>query len=273
MTYELSVLLPTRGRTDALKRSLLSLASLAQRPEAIELLLAFDEDDTESATWCRENILPELDAIGIGYSLFEYPRLGYIRLNEYVNSLAQHSEGRWLMFWGDDAVMLTQGWDVKITEVQDFRVLRIPTHNKHPYAIFPILPKAWVDLFGYVSAHQLSDSWVSQIAYMLDIVQNIDVEVVHDRFDITGNNNDDTYKNRPMLEGNHMRPEDFNHISWRKKRFLDAAKIADYLDSQGQDTTWFKRVKHGTQDPWEKMTGPIYDPNKHLAKFNGKEYR
>lgn len=262
-----SILLPTRGRTDMLKTSLLSLADKADDPTSIEMLLAFDDDDTKSSSWCQEHILPELEERGISFSVMQFPRLGYIRLNEYINSLTKYARGDWLMFWGDDAVMLSQGWDSRITEVDRFRVLRIPTHNQHPYAIFPIVPRAWTDLFGYMSPHQLSDSWVSQVGYLLDIVQNIDVEVIHDRFDITGNNKDETWANRPMLEGNPQDPRDFNNIAWRQRRVTDAAKIASFLKGKGEDMTWFDNVLKGTQDPWARMTSPEYDPNKQIARF------
>lgn len=268
MSIELSVLLPTRKRTDILKRSLISLAEKAADPGRIEMLLAFDEDDTESSDWCIENVLPELDDYEVSYDLQQFPRLGYIRLNEYVNSLAQTAAGKWLMFWGDDAVMKTQDWDQRILDVDEFKVLRIPTHNQHPYAIFPIVPRKWIELLGYMSAHQLTDSTVSQMGYMLDIVKNIDVEVIHDRFDITGNNKDETWENRPMLEGNPKDPRDFNHVNWRKKRIDDARKIAEYLKNQGKEMIWFDNVLQGKQDPWAKMTGPEYDPNRQLQRFS-----
>jgi hypothetical protein len=163
--------------------------------------------------------------------------------------------------------MESQDWDQRIREVQDFRVLRIPTHRSHPYAIFPIVPRAWYDLFGYISAHQLSDSWVSQIAYMLDIMQNIDVTVTHDRFDLTGNNKDDTWQNRPMLEGRPEDPRDFNHITWRNRRMNDAARICEMLEQQGYSMPWFRGVIAGTQDPWAKMVSAEYDPNRQLQLF------
>lgn len=262
----ISILLPTRGRTTALKTSLLTLADLADNPSTVEFMLGFDYDDTETFKWCQENILPELDQRGCLYTCVGFNRLGYIRLNEYVNELARRSQGQWLMFWGDDAVMETQGWDQRILEVDKFRVLRMPTHNQHPYAIFPIVPRKWLEMFGYISAHQLSDSWVSQIGYMVDIIHNIDVKVTHDRFDITGNNKDENYNNRPMLEGNPKHPKDFNYITWRNQRVKDGTTIAQYLSSQGEDVTWFKNVASGKQDPWEKMCGPECDPNKQLSQ-------
>ena len=266
-TPGISILLPTRGRTTMLRDSLLSLADRADDVSQVEILLGVDHDDEKTIEWCEENILPELDQRGCSYTVLGFDRLGYIRLNEYVNTLAAQAKGQWLVFWGDDAVMLSQGWDQRILEVDKFRVLRIPTHNQHPYAIFPIVPREWYELFGYISAHQLSDSWVSQIAYMTDIVQDIEVEVIHDRFDITGNNNDDTFKNRPMLEGNINDSRDFNHISWRNRRVKDATKISDHLEKQGYDMSWFRRVMSGKQNPWEKMTGPVCDPNKQLTQY------
>ena len=264
---ELSVLLPTRGRTTALQSSLISLVDKAHDVSKLELLLAFDHDDVESIAYFNETIAPELKSKGCRYFCYGFERLGYLRLNEYLNSLAKTAKGRWLMFWGDDAIMISQDWDLRITEHTDFSVLRIPTHNCHPYAIFPIVPREWYEMFGYLSAHQLTDSWVSQVGYLSNIMQNIDVEVIHDRFDLTGNNNDSTYGERPMLEGNVKDPRDFNYIKYRKQRFSDAAKIANYLKEQGKDTSWWDNVLAGTQDAWTKMLSPENDPNKQLSKF------
>jgi glycosyltransferase involved in cell wall biosynthesis len=264
---KISILLPTRGRTDLLKRSLLSLVDHVSDVSNIEILLAFDNDDVGSYEFFQEHIAPELDDRECLYSALGFERLGYIRLNEYLNALARHAQGDWFFFWGDDAVMRSDDWDLHIIEVDKFRILRIPTHNQHPYAILPIIPRTWFDLFGYISAHQLTDSWVSQIAYMLDIMHNIDVDVLHDRFDITGNNNDDTWKNRPMLEGRPEDPRDFNNVTWRKHRTNDAAKIAEYLRSQGESTTWWDNAVVGRQDPWAKMMSPEYDPNKQISRI------
>ena len=144
----------------------------------------------------------------------------------------------------------------------------IATHRCHPYAIFPIVPREWYYLFNRLSAHQLSDAYLSQVAYMTGIMQNIDVEVLHDRFDLTGNNNDATFKHRPMLEGNHLDPRDFNYPTNRQQRLEDANKIAWFLQATGQDTSWFTRVVSGAQDPWEFMTSQHQDPNGQLKVYS-----
>ena len=265
---KISILLPTRGRTDALDRSIMSLINLASDPKNLQFVLAFDNDDTASSAYFVKTIAPNITNAGALYTCLEFSPLGYTRLNEYVNKCADVASGDWLMFWNDDAFMESANWDQEIIKhTGEFCCLRMPTHNEHPYAIFPIIPKKWHELFGYLSAHQISDAWISQISYMLDIVKNINVKVIHDRHDLTGNNNDETFKNRVMFEGRPEDPRDFNHLSWRKCRLNDAIKISQYLDSVGQDTTWFRNVLALTQDPWETMTSPEFDPNKQLKKF------
>ena len=235
----ISILLPTRGRTDALKTSLDSLFDLADDVGKLELLLGMDDDDAASSQWVQENLLPDLD-------------------NVYVNALARHSSGDWFFFWNDDAVMLTQGWDTRVREkTSEFCCIRIPTHNCHPYAIFPIIPRAWLDICGYLSDHQLNDAWISQISYILDIMINVD----------TGANQDDTYQRRVMFEFDPSDPRDFNYPSRRQQRMQDAVKISNFLTAQGRNMTWFGRVLKGQQDPWAKMTGPEYDPNKQIKQW------
>jgi len=268
---KISILLPSRGRTDALDRSIMSLINLASDPKSLQFVLAFDNNDKASSAYFVENIAAKIDDVGARYTCLEFVPMGYIRLNEYVNQCAKVASGDWLMFWNDDAFMESAEWDKEIVKhTGKFCCLRMPTHKKHPYAIFPIVPRKWYELFEYLSPHQISDAWISQMSYMLDIMKNIDIKVVHDRYDLTGNNNDETFKNRPMLEGNHNHPQDFNHNSWRKRRAVDCVTINTYLKTIDQDTEWFRNVFDGKQDPWAKMCGPECDPNKQLSQYKTK---
>jgi hypothetical protein len=267
LSKKISVLLPTRGRTDSLLRSVMSLITNSTAPEQVEFLLAFDNDDVESFAWFQENIAPAINSAGSVYACYGYEPIGYIRLNEYVNSLAEHADGEWLLFWNDDAVMQTAGWDQVISAHTEFAVLRMPSHNQHPYAIFPIVPRQWLDICGYLSKHQLSDAWISQIAYLLDIMVDVPIKVLHDRYDITGNNNDLTYKKRHMLEGNDNNPDDFNHATHLRTRLSDAVKIATALKARGREMKWFEHALTGQQDPWAKMTDAKHDPNKQLTSY------
>jgi len=101
---------------------------------------------------------------------------------------------------------------------------------------------------------------------MLDIMKIIDVYVTHDRHDLTGNNNDLTFKNKKMLEGNPNNPKDFHHTSYTIARMIDCDKIAELLKSKGEDTSFWEKVKQGKQDPWEKLK--INDINKQMVQFD-----
>ena len=266
-SYDIAILLPTRGRDGMLDRSLRSLIDCASRPDRIQIMLAFDRDDELGIQYFLTHIQPWLDQQNVDYEAMQFEPMGYIRLNEYVNALAKHSDANWLVFWNDDAVMETADWDATIMSYHgQFKLLAFHTHNDHPYSIFPIVPRAWFDLLGYLSPHQISDAWLSQQAYMLDIWQRIPVHVLHDRHDLTGNNNDETFRNRPMLEGNPMDSRDFHSAFQTNRRIGDCAKIAGYLKVQhNQDMSWFENVLAGAQDPWEKLK--INDVNKQMVQF------
>ena len=267
--YKIAVLLPTRGRSNALERSVKSLYELADDPDSIQLMLGFDDDDTEGVEAFQELLQPWLDEKGISYTAMTFEPLGYTRLNEYVNRLGLESDSDWLVFWNDDAYMETQGWDTVIaSHIGEFKLLAFHTHNDHPYSIFPIAPRAWLDHMGYLSPHQISDAWLSQQAYMLDIWERIPVDVVHDRHDLTGNNGDDTFHNRIMFEGNPNSPNDFHHVTWNNRRLVEVDVLSQYMKSIGLDTSWWDNVKLGKQDPWVKLREN--DPNDQMRQFQIK---
>lgn len=255
MSIQISVLLPTRGRPGALENCLSTLIKRTKVPQELEILLAFDNDDEDHLNHFNDVIAPWLNDTGVSYTAFKFRPLGYLRLNEYLNELARHAQGQWLFFWNDDANMVTVNWD-KVVRKYDgqLRLLRATTNHEHPYAIFPIVPKEWVDITGHLSPHQINDAWVSQIGWMLDIVETIPVHIHHDRADLTGSNNDDTYKRRIMLEGHPDRPGDFNHIEWRKIRTNEAIKLATHIErKENRLLTHFRDGMEGKIDMWSKM--------------------
>ena len=270
---DISVLLPTRGRPQPLEHCLRSLMGRARNPQRVEIMIAFDDDDTESIEHFSTHIQPYLDDLGVEYTAMQFQRLGYLRLNEYLNALAAQSQGSWLFFWNDDAEMETQDWDQIIMDnSKEFALLRAETNHEHPYAIFPILPRKWIEITGHLSPHQINDAWTSQVAWMLDIVKNIPVMIHHKRYDLTGENHDSTFKERIMLENMpNNDPRCFNHITWRKRRIDETAKLADYIDSIGGDTSWFRDSLSGkNENIWAKMQAA--DPHQRLRQWKDSPF-
>lgn len=265
--FDIAILLPTRGRGRMMEQSIQSLITMAKNPERLQLMFGFDNDDQIGTQHFKQVLQPWLDTHEIAYTAMSFAPMGYIRLNEYVNELAYNSNASWLVFWNDDAIMQSQDWDETImSHINTFKLLAFDTHNKHPYSIFPIVPREWLDLLGYLSPHQISDAWLSQQAYMLNIMQRTDIKVLHDRYDLTGNNQDETFKNRPMLEGNPLDANDFHSETQVKIRHNDCAKLAAYLNKKyGISTKFFEDIFKGTQDPWEQLKAN--DVNNQMVQF------
>ena len=251
----ISIILPTRARTAILKRSLESLISLANNTKRLEIILGLDEDDTDTIDYVKAEIAPMLQPHQVECRAQIFKPIGYENLHVYVNTLAASATGQWIFFWNDDAIMISAGWDDMIaSHTGEFKLLA-PTdnHGGHPYAIFPILPRDWFILLDHLSQNSQNDAWLSHIAYMLDIFERIPMEVLHDRADITGNNNDETFINRKYMEGNPSDPRDFGHPDMQKARVASAYKIAWFLEKIGKPSAWWRDVIAGTQDPFAKM--------------------
>jgi hypothetical protein len=263
--YDICIILPTRGRTTALKKSLESLFSLAAQKNKIQLILAFDRDDYLGLGYFNDILKHWLGEQLINYSVLITQRFGYEKLNRYCNIMANMAQADWIFMWNDDAVMQTKSWDRQIAKYTgQFKVLSVITNNEHPYSIFPIIPQAWVKVLGRVARHQLNDTEVSQMAYLLDIFQRIPVYCVHDRADLTGNNKDTTFDERHYHEGNPNDPEDFRNPNFYKKRVQDMQRLAEYMRAIGADTSWWDScIKGENKEPFAKLAAN--DTNKQVS--------
>jgi hypothetical protein len=265
--YNIAVLLATHKRTDALTRSLFSLIDQAQDLSSIQFILGIDNNDTIGLDHFVNSIQPELDRRDINYEALSFEPLGYMGLNRYYNKMAESADADWLWVWCDDAICTTQDWDQRIRECTgEFRLLKVHTHNEHPYSIFPIYPAEWRECLGYLSQHQLIDAECSQIAYLLDIMKIIEVDVTHDRADLTGNNRDENANKKKYLEGNPSDPRDLYNENFKIQRFRDTDRLQVYMKSQGLDTSWWQGVKTGKNDAFEKMAEN--DPNGQTSQYD-----
>ena len=265
MSTDISILLPTRGRSDMLMRSLTSLRDLATDFSTIEIVFGMDNDDAVGLENMLHHVIPWIEQHNISHKIVIFNPMGYHNLHRYLNGLAEHSKGTWMFFWNDDAIMKTQGWDTYIrAKTGEFKLLSVITHNEHPYSIFPIIPRGWFETLGHISQHSLNDAWVSCIAYALDIFERLPIYCDHERADLTGTNDDETYQRRIVLEGDTTNPLDFNYPGIVQSRMDDAAKLAQWLqDVKNQDMSFFAECCEGTRDPWVKMRAN--DPNKQVV--------
>lgn len=193
----ISVLLPSRGRLSSLLASVTSLLALAAEPDGVEVLVAGDPDDVESipAGWLVHGEPHQVMA------WIAPRRYGYFGMHRYVNFLASQASGDWLMLWNDDARMMTAGWDGAVHSLAPEAVLWPTANHAEGGNLFPVWPKAWVDAVGYVSRSPNCDVWVSEIGRRLGREVRIGVHVLHDRADVTGGHDDQTYAEGRALMG------------------------------------------------------------------------
>jgi glycosyltransferase involved in cell wall biosynthesis len=251
----ISVIIPTRKRPDALLSSIRSLIDTATFPTRIEIHIGVDEDDPDTVAFVRNEGGSYLQQNDVDCRVSVFKPIGFENIHAYVNTLAANAKGDWLLLWQDDAIMLTDGWDTVVDSYAGQFKLLAPkdNHNGNPNAIFPIIPRDWMQLIEHISVHPHTDAWVSHIAYMVDIFERVDIEVLHDRADITGNNEDETYHARISKEGNPDEAGDFGHPDMQQTRVRTAYKLAWFLDRIGQKSDWWERVQKGEQDPFEKF--------------------
>jgi hypothetical protein len=263
--YSVAVLLPTRGRTDSLTRSVTSLVERATDLSRVQILFGFDNDDTVGLEHFEDVIQPFLDDQEVDYEAQVFDSMGYAGLNRYYNHLALSAEADWLFVWNDDAVMDSSNWDQVIADCTgEFKILKVHTHNEHPYSIFPIVPKTWLDVQGVLSRHQMIDAEISQIAYMLDLIKIVDITVTHDQSELTGKQ-DATSQQKNRFEGNPNDPRDFHYRDIVLRRHADCDQLMTYMQSQNLDTSFYQGVVAHTRDPWEKLKEN--DINQHMFTF------
>ena len=240
----ISILLPTRKRLDLLKKSVQSLIDNARQPDKLQFLFAVDEDDNKTFLYLKQSKYPNQLAL-------QFKPIGYENLHKYNNTLAGYATGKWIMFFNDDAIMCTKNWDDKIMDFEDeFCLLRFKEQTGHPYSIFPCFPQKWFYLLDHISLHGQNDAWLSEIAYMLNIMRDVDINVIHDRADITGNNNDETFRLRKYNEGNPEQKGDLHHIDMVKLRYKDALKINWLLGLMGQPNEFIIKNLENKSDPF-----------------------
>jgi hypothetical protein len=264
--FNIAVLLATHKRTDALSRSLFSLIDRAKDLGTIQFIFGIDDNDEIGLGHFTNVIQPVLDDREINYEALAFEPLGYMGLNQYYNQMAKTADADWLWVWCDDAICETDAWDERIRECTgEFKLLKVHTHNEHPYSIFPIFPSEWLETLGYLSRHQLIDAEASQIAYYLDLMKIIEVDVTHDRADLTGNNADENAEKKKYLEGNPNDPRDLYHQDFKIHRGNDAERLSHYMKSVGIDTSWWEGVKIGKNEPAALMAKN--DPNGQTCRF------
>lgn len=158
----ISLLVPTRGRPDNVRRLATSVRETATT--SVELVFYVDDDD-----------LPSFEVVNaVGDQVISGPR---VVLSEMWNRCAEIAHHDVMMHCGDDIVFRTSAWDQRILDVFDqapdklilvhgrdgFQDARLATHGFYH--------RRWGDVLGYFMPPYFSsdynDLWMTEIADMV----------------------------------------------------------------------------------------------------------
>lgn len=179
----ISVVWPSRHRTEMAAAALASLCRAAARPDLTEYGVAYDADDPDTGQWAAQN----------GVYTWESPqRLGWAGHNEYSARLFEASAGEWILSWGDDGIMLTAGWDEAIRRAAP----GVCYLGGHPtgHNVFPAVHRSVLAAIGTVLPSPHQDTWLTDVAADAGCLHRTGIRIMEDRYDLTGNNRDEIWE-------------------------------------------------------------------------------
>lgn len=179
--------MPSRGRPESLRRSVESLREFAASPSGVEVLVGYDPDDLGTA-----HAASVADVVPIGAP----ERWGYGQLFRYYNLLAEVANGDWLLLWNDDAFMTVHGWDAMVEALpENILVADLANAFSPGLCCFPTVRRLAVEALGRFTLDTPHvDSVWQEIGRRTGSIHFVDAFVRHERVDLTGGHNDDTYR-------------------------------------------------------------------------------
>jgi hypothetical protein len=109
MGIKTSVLIPSKGSPRNVVLTICNLVSMAARPDDLEFIVVIDHLSPESSHYRRAT--DSLWELGINCILLHATVAGYKNIAAMFEEAYQQSTGDLLMFYNDDARILTRNWD------------------------------------------------------------------------------------------------------------------------------------------------------------------
>lgn len=201
----ISLLLPTRGRPELLRRFLESVLARSERPDLVEVVVYADEDDPMSHGFQVE---------GLEVRTIVGPR---VTMGDYNTACFERSRGDILVLSNDDVVIQTRGWDRKLREldatINDRIYLAYPNDlfKGRDLSAFPILSRRACQMLGRPFPHEYRGAFIDY--HLLDIFKRLERNG-HQRL---------VYLEDVVFEHMHYRTGkgDYDEIYRKRRRFGD----------------------------------------------------
>lgn len=225
-----SVLLPTRCRSESLCEAIDSIYSLAEDKSSVEFIFKIDDDDPDTirASESLSRILPIKSIVS--------PRgRGYHDMHHWVNQMCALSEGDWLFLFNDDARMKTQGWDKLLADIcmvegiegiSELCLLLCETMGRPPATEFMFLRRKVYEILGHYSLSPHNDRWIHSVLTTINAVFKLEVMIEHKDKEM-----DDLVRHE-VLEAYVTTAGTLNDLSALKNKVNDISTLISYLESR-----------------------------------------
>jgi hypothetical protein len=215
----ISILIPTRKRPHNIQKLWDSITRTVHNPIDIELVLYIDEDDKSYKN------------LKMPYKKVNGER---IVLSDMWNVCAKEATNDIMMYCGDDVLFRTKNWDRIVISAFDkledkigYVFGRDGSVHDGIYGTHGFVHRNWFDALGYICppvfSGDYSDTWINDVAKLVDRHIFIDILTEHMHPDFNKTELDDTYKEK-YERMNRDKTADI-YFSMASERYDDANKL------------------------------------------------
>lgn len=221
-----SVLIPSRNKSQSLLEAIDSIYSLAFDKGNVEFLVKADNDDIKTIeTICSlQEVIPLKAIIS--------PRgKGYLDIHHWINDLSRIARGDWLYLFNDDARIKTEGWDQILLQMvledarpgtEDVCLVVTPTLDRPTAKEFMFLRRTAFHILDHWSLSPFVDYWIRTVAIRAGVCFQLPIWVEHLN---TGGNS---------FDGG----DTVSSIDALREIIYDQLKIIAYLEREIKKTEW-----------------------------------
>ena len=225
----ISILLPSRGRPNNLRRLLQSIQDTADIPVEIEVIVRLDSDD--SSYYEYGDITEDFNVY-----LFPGPRTV---LSRCWNECFQVSTGDILMHCGDDIVFRTAGWDTIVKQTFDEysdKIVFVYGNDGlqgREFGTHGFIHRKWVEAVGYFVppyfVSDFNDTWLNEVAKLIGRHRWIDIYTEHLHFINNKAEIDQTHRDR--IERHERENPAALYETLFSERVRDAGKLQQVMEN------------------------------------------
>lgn len=223
-----SILIPTRGRSQHLCVAVDSFYSLAKDKSLLEFVFKVDDDDLPTIDTVKKisELIPSCKV------LISPRGRGYLDMHKWVNQMCETSSGQWLFLANDDVKMVKDAWDQILLGVgtaqswpgiDELCLLVFPTVGRPDAQEFLALRRGTFDLLGHFSILPHNDTWINGIMNFCGCVLHVPIFVEHYSDQVI----DDI--RREGHETHKITGRELTSISTKRFKMLDVKKIVDRM--------------------------------------------